>query len=156
MLSAQPSEHSQSRIDEAFERAFSFDGDDVVQADYARYLCVLVTGFLEQQVQQTILSYVDSQDDRRLSSYIAARLRRSRNMRRSQLLELVGEFDLAWRSELLQRLTDAHSAAIESAYASRNSIAHGEDVALTLSQIREYYRFIREVVEFFRHIVRVA
>lgn len=51
MLSAQPSEHSQSRIDEAFERAFSFDGDDVVQADYARYLCVLVTGFLEQQVQ---------------------------------------------------------------------------------------------------------
>lgn len=134
-------------------RASGFTDAPDVEADYARYLCVLVTGFLEQAVERVILGYVDAQGNRRLSRYIAKRLQPNRNMRAKQLLDIVGQFDEDWRSQLDEKLTTRHRDAIGSVYASRNKIAHGEDVDLPYRQIHNDYVMVKEAVGFLEEIV---
>lgn len=143
---------SSVRLDEVFARAAGFADAPDVEADYARYLCVLVTGFLEQAVEQVILGYVDNQGDPRLSRYIATTLRPMRNMRAQQILEMLGRFDDNWRAQLNAKLSIRHREAIGSVYASRNKIAHGEDVDLPYRQVRDDYALVKEAVGFLEDV----
>ena len=144
---------SSTRIDDVFERAVGFDDEPDIQADYVRYLCVLVTGFLEQAVVRVILNYVDALGDPSLSRYVAETLRRPGSMQVEQILRLVGRFNEDWRTELGEKLTTRHREAIGSVYASRNKIAHGEDVDLAYRQIRGDYDLVREAIDFLEDTV---
>ena len=144
---------SSTRIDDVFERAVGFDDKPDIQADYVRYLCVLVTGFLEQAVVRVILNYVDALGDPSLSRYVAETLRRPGSMQVEQILRLVGRFNEDWRTELGEKLTTRHREAIGSVYASRNKIAHGEDVDLAYRQIRGDYDLVREAIDFLEDTV---
>ena len=144
---------SSTRIDDVFERAVGFDDEPDIQADYVRYLCVLVTGFLEQAVVRVILNYVDALGDPSLSRYVAETLRRPGRMQVEQILRLVGRFNEDWRTELGEKLTTRHREAIGSVYASRNKIAHGEDVDLAYRQIRGDYDLVREAIDFLEDTV---
>ena len=144
---------SSTRIDDVFERAVGFDDEPDIQADYVRYLCVLVTGFLEQAVVRVILNYVDALGDPSLSRYVAETLRRPGSMQVEQILRLVGRFNEDWRTELGEKLTTRHREAIGSVYASRNRIAHGEDVDLAYRQIRGDYDLVREAIDFLEDTV---
>ena len=143
-----------ARLGEAFNRADRLAGEPEIQADYARYLCVLVTGYLEQAVTLVILKYVDGVGDQRISRYVASTLNREGSMQASRILALVGRLDEGWHSQLIVKLSPQHREAIGSAYASRNKIAHGEDVDLTYRRVRDYYDLVREVVGFLEEVVQ--
>lgn len=144
---------SGSRIDEVFERAVGFDSQPDIQADYARYLCILVTGYLEQAVVGVVLDYVDALGDASLSRYVAETLRRPGSMHAQSILQLVGRFNEDWEAQLDQKLTTRHREAIGSVYASRNKIAHGEDVDLGYRQVRGDYDLVREAIAFIEETV---
>ena len=63
-------------------------------------------------------------------------------------MRLVGSFNEDWRTQLEKKLTTRHRDAIGSVYASRNKIAHGEDVDLAYRQVRDDYDLVREAVDF--------
>ena len=142
-----------ARLDDAFLRASRFVNEPEVEADYSRYLCILVTGFLEKAVEQVILDYVDAQGNQRLSSYVAETLGRGRSMRAETILKVVGDFDQQWKSLLALKLTLRHREAIGSVYASRNKIAHGEDVDLPYRQVSSDYALVREAVGFIEETI---
>ena len=144
---------SSTRIEDVFERAVGFDGEPDIQADYARYLCILVTGFLEQAVVRVILNYVDALGDPSLSRYVAETLRRPGSMQAQAILQLVGSFNEGWQAQLDQKLTTRHREAIGSVYASRYKIAHGEDVDLGYRQVRGDYDLVREAIDFLEETV---
>ena len=144
---------SSTRIDDVFQRAVGFDDEPDIQADYVRYLCVLVTGFLEQAVVRVILNYVDALGDPSLSRYVAQTLRRPGSMQAQEILRLVGNFNEDWRTQLGEKLTTRHREAIGSVYASRNKIAHGEDVDLAYRQVRGDYDLVREAIDFLEETV---
>ena len=142
-----------TRIDDAFERVVGFDSDPNIQAGYARYLCILVTGFLEQAVVRVILNYGDAIGDPSLSRYVAETLRRRGSMQAREIVRLVGSFNEDWQTQLEKKLTTRHREAIGSVYASRNKIAHGEDVDLAYRQVRDDYDLVREAVDFLEETV---
>ena len=144
---------SGTRIDDVFQRAVGFNDNPEIQADYARYLCVLVTGFLEQSVVRVILEYVDELGDPSLSRYVAETLRRPGSMQAQEILRLVGNFNENWKTELGEKLTTRHREAIGSVYASRHKIAHGEDVDLAYRQVRGDYVLVLEAIEFLEETV---
>lgn len=144
---------STARIDAVFERAVRFEGEPDVQADYARYLCVLVTGFLEQAVVRVVLDYVNALGDPSLNRYVAETLRRPGSMHAPDILRLVGSFNEDWQTQLAEKLTNRHREAIGSVYASRNKIAHGEDVDLAYRQVRGDYDLVLEAIRFLEETV---
>ena len=144
---------SSTQIEDVFERAIGFDREPDIQADYARYLCILVTGFLEQAVVRAILSYVDALGDPNLSRYVAETLRRPGSMQAREILRLVGSFNEGWQTQLDDKLTTRHREAIGSLYASRNKVAHGEDVDLAYRQVRGDYDLVLEAIDFLEDTV---
>ncbi len=44
-------------LDDTFKRAAKVGGDPELQSDFARYLCVLVSGFFEKAIAELILEH---------------------------------------------------------------------------------------------------
>ena len=125
-----------------------YSEDPEALADYAKYLCVLVAGFLERAIEQILHSHAEAQSSPSVSRYVGRTLR-SGNLQTERLLQLVEHFDASWRASLESFLTDEHRAAIGSIYGNRNQIAHGDDVGLSYQQVATYYSRVKEVV---RHL----
>lgn len=70
------------------------------------------------------------------------------NLNAEQLLRFVSAFNVDWRNQLEDFITGERKEALDSVVANRNNIAHGESVNLTYARIRDYYRYICQVVDF--------
>ena len=79
------------RLDATFERIgqVSDDVESELLSDFARYLCVLVSGFLEQSVVELVLEHVRRNSNRTVQRHIEARLRRQfANANSQRLIDL--------------------------------------------------------------------
>jgi RiboL-PSP-HEPN len=135
------------RLDSTFGRIPSTTTDPEVQADYAKYLCILVSGFFENAIIALVLDFVERRSAPEITAYIERNLDHWSNPNTEKITTLLGAFRSDWRDELAAYLVDERKASINSLVALRHKIAHGESVGTSLSQVKDYYRVIREVVD---------
>ncbi|MQB01794.1 MAG: hypothetical protein GEU78_16190 [Actinobacteria bacterium] len=76
-----------------------------------------------------------------------SQLRQFQNPKIGVVLDLIGNFDEAWRTMLETRLSDEQKDAVNSVVANRHRIAHGDNVGLSLVPMRRYFYRCTEVVE---------
>jgi len=136
------------RLDSAFGRAGKLGDDLELRADFARYLCVLVSGYLETAVVECAGSYVARKSAPPVAAYASRALDRFANPNAERLLQLIGSFSADWRVSVEEFLVDERKEAVDSVVALRNQIAHGESVGVTYVRIKAYYDAVREVVSF--------
>jgi hypothetical protein len=65
-----------------------------------------------------------------------------------KIIKLLGQFDAQWRIALEVYLVEERKEAVNSLVALRHKIAHGESVGTSLSQVKEYYTTVLDVVTF--------
>jgi hypothetical protein len=136
------------RIDETFARIGLLNNDATeVQADFAKYLCVRVSGYLETSIAVLLTAYVGQQSSPAVARFIASEMARFQNAKRERILRLFGRFNEDWRRDLERYLVDERSDAIATIVANRHRIAHGEDSAITYVRVREHWKTICEVVD---------
>ena len=135
------------RLDATFERVRSVGSDPEIQSDFARYLCVLVSGYLENAVVELVVEHARKKGAPTLQRFVEQQTRRFTNVRAQRLQELLGSFNPDWRRDLEEFLVDERKDAVDSVIALRNNIAHGESVGLTYNRIDEYYRQVQLVVD---------
>jgi proline dehydrogenase len=136
------------RLDTAFARAGSLGADAELLSDFARYLCVLVSGFLEQAVVEMLSEYVRRHSDMRVQQHVEQRMRLLTNLKAQRLIEIFGNFDLKWRIELENFLVDEYKDALNGIVDLRNAIAHGRNVGVTMIRVQDYYGRIKCVIEY--------
>ena len=142
-----------NRLDAAFARVYNLPENQLeVRADFARYLCILVSGFVESVVSDIATDHCRNRSAPTVMSFVESRLRRPVNLNAEQLLQFVGAFNRDWRNELDRFIAGERKDALDSVVANRNNIAHGESVNLTYVRIRDYYRYICEIVEFLEEL----
>jgi hypothetical protein len=88
------------QLDATFARLIASKVEAEVRSDHARYLCVLVSGFLEQAVVELLLEYVRKTSAPAVQRHVERRLDRFMNANSGRLLELLGSFDPDWQTEL--------------------------------------------------------
>jgi hypothetical protein len=138
-----------SMVDGAFGRVARVPIDEFeLRSDYARYLCILVSGYLEKGTQELAMECCRRSSSGPVRNYAISRLDWSRNPAPDSLLELVGSFSLDWRDQLDQFLTTERRAAVGSIVSIRNTVSHGGWVAVTPGRAQDYYQRVQEVVEF--------
>ena len=142
-----------SRLDATFKRASGIEEDLELLSDFARHLCVLVSGFLEQAVIELTMEHVRRQSSPSIQRYAARRLRRFTNANTQRLLDLLGSFNEDWRRELEGYIVDERKAAVDSVINLRNTISHGGVTDVTMHRVRDYYKQINRVVD---HIARLC
>ena len=135
------------RLDATFERVKGVGHDSELQSDFAKYLCVLVSGYIEKALVELVLEHARNKGAPTLQRFVEQRTKRIKNPKASGVQELLGSFDPRWQQELGRFLVDERKDAVDSIVSLRNTIAHGGSVALTYSQIRQYYRQAQIVID---------
>ena len=140
-------DRQRKRLDATFERASKAGTDLELSSDLARYLCVLVAGFLEQAVIEIALEHVRKHSHISIQRHVENRLRRFTSANTQNVIDLLGGFDPDWRIDLEAYLVDEHKDAINSVVNLRHTIAHGRYTGTTLAGVQNYYKVVKRVVQ---------
>jgi hypothetical protein len=143
-------EYHRRRLVAAFARAQELTGNQALeelQADYARHLCVLVSGFIERSVAEIILAYAQGKAPAPVRSFLESSLKRLTNVDKDRLLNIVGSLDAGWRVELEGYVVDERQAAVNSIVGLRNDIAHGGGGSISLIQVEKYWIVVQDVID---------
>jgi hypothetical protein len=135
------------RLAETFKRASALKGDAELLSDFARYLCVLVSGFLEQAVIEILLEHTRQRAHGSVQKYVGQKLRRFTTANTQNITDLVGSFDPDWHRDLRTYLVDEHKDAIDSVVNNRHAVSHGRPVGITMSSVQRYYERVIEAVD---------
>lgn len=135
------------RLDATFERVKDVGDDTELQSDFAKYLCVLVSGYMEQAIVHIVLEHAREKGAPTLEHFVQRRTKRFANAKVSRILQLMGDFDPDWHKGLKDVIKDEQKAAIDSIVDQRNKIAHGGSVELTYRRIWRYYEQAQCVID---------
>lgn len=145
-------------LDATFQRIKTLQaGADLeVQSDFARYLCVLVSGYLEKSVSELVLEHARKNGSPTLQRFVERQTRRFADANWERLLTLLASFDPDWRQSLDSGLTSQHKDAVNSVVGLKNTIAHGGMVGVTYQRIKDYYAKVQDVIEHIATLCGVA
>jgi len=135
------------RLDATFQRIDGVGSDLELRSDFARYLCVLVSGYLEKAVAELVLEHARRSGGPSLQRFVEMKTRRFTNANAQRLQNLLGSFDPDWRQSLESFLVDDIKDAVDSIVDLRNTIAHGGSVGITYQRVYDYYIRVQRVVE---------
>jgi hypothetical protein len=142
------------RLDATFARAPTSAADIEVQSDFAKYLCILVSGFFENALVALILDFAERRSAPEVAAFVERELQYWTNPNTEKVLSLLGSFNAEWRRRAESFLIDERKESVNSLVALRHKIAHGESVGTSLSQVKAYYLTIVEVVGFVADLLK--
>jgi len=139
-------DRQRQKLDATFQRASKITEPEVL-SDFARYLCVLVSGFLEQAIIELILEHVRTHSHSSIQQHVEQRLRQFTTAKTQRIIELFGSFDANWRKDLEAYLVEEYKAAVDSVVDLRQTVSHGRYADVTLVRIQNYYARVKDVIE---------
>ncbi len=141
------------RLDATLARGPTTSADIEVQADFAKYACVLVSGFLENAVVALLLDVAQKRSAPEVAFFVERQLDYWTSPTTEKIVQLLGDFSPDWRKAAEDYLIDERKAAVNSLVALRHKIAHGESVGTSIAQVRAYYATVVGVVAFVADLV---
>ena len=136
------------RLDATFERIGTIDPDSLeLRSDFAKYLCVLVSGYIETALAQMIQEHARQNGSPTPQRFVESKMDKFTNANPQKIIELLGSFDKEWRREIEKFLVGDQKDAISSIVKNRHLIAHGRDSQITYHNIRDYYGKAQRVVD---------
>ena len=142
----------QQRIDAVFLRANGLNSDPELLADFAKYLCILVAGFIEKSFSEIALEHARKCGAPTLQNFVERNTSKFTNANTAKIIQFLGAFDSGWRVSIEDYLVDEKKAAIDSIYGLRNNIAHGISVGITYTRMKSYYATIKDVVAYAQNL----
>jgi hypothetical protein len=116
------------RLDKLFDQIRAFSGDLELQSHWARYLCVLVSGFLETSIRAIYGEYATKKAHQYIVNFVESRLKSFQNPNMEQILQIASLFSPEWRARLELDTEGELKDAVDSIVANRNLIAHGQPI----------------------------
>lgn len=135
------------RLDNLFKQISAFSENIELQSQWARYLCVLVSGFLETAVRAIYGEFAGKMASPYVANYVKYELDSFQNPKMGKILELTNAFNPLWADKLKTATEGKLETAVDSVVANRNQIAHGENVGITYRRIKDYYEDVVKVVD---------
>ena len=135
------------RLDYLFDQVKEFTDNSELQAQWSRYLCILVAGFIEKSLQEILRKYTNDKAAPKVVNYVYSRLKRFTNPNMEGIRTLLGAFQAEWRLKTETIAEREMKDAVNSVMALRNPIAHGENTGISYVTIKEYYQSILKLVK---------
>ncbi len=141
----------QQRLDNLFKKINDvqrLSSDDLeLQAHWARYLCILVSGFLENSIRTIYSEYAKEKASPQIVNFVEEKLKGFQNPRMEKVFQLMASFDEEWGKQLKTKTEGEIKDAVNSIVILRNSIAHGKSVGITYITIQDYYKSSKKLLD---------
>lgn len=134
-----------TKLDSVFKLVENID-DDELKSHYSRYLCILVSGYIENYLKALLKDYSKKCSSPSIQNYISSQFQNITNLKDSKLQDILGSFSTDWKQRYLDLLTTEQKDAVDSVVTNRNHIAHGKSVGITLGRINDYYKDISRLM----------
>jgi hypothetical protein len=145
------------RVDSVFALADEVPRENAeLRSHLARYLCVLVSGYVEVAVAAILEQYAMNRGDGRLRGYVASQLEWFTNPNGEKLASLLATFDGAWRESYYDGVSEEQDGAFTSVHAIRNLVAHGRSTDVTMMRAHTYAAAVFSIVELVDRICHEA
>jgi len=139
--------HRKQYLDALFETVKDFKGDFEISSSLARYLCVLVAGFIETSVREILVDYAQETSSLNVATFVSNSLEYMRSPFMGNILDLLGSFSENWREAVKETIRKADLGQhIDAIAKNRNQIAHGAQLDITYQQVSNYYEKAVELV----------
>lgn len=131
------------------EQARLLDANQLeLQSHWARYICVVSSGFLENALKEIFSNYARSCSSPPIADFVESKLSGIQNPKSNRFVETAGTFNKDWAINLEAFLAiEGRKEAIDGIMSNRHLIAHGKDSGITLAGIKEYLRKSVSVIE---------
>lgn len=140
------------RLDAMFERSRDLPDDPEIKSHWAKYLCILVCGFLENSVELCLAEYCKHRSNAQIQNYVRSQLYYFHNPRMDEIVKVFGVFSKDWQARIEAECRGELSDAVNSIVGNRHKIAHGGSVSLTIGGLHRYYQKALKVVELLQQI----
>jgi hypothetical protein len=139
---------AEQRLDYLFGKTPQVSVDAEILAHWARYLCVLTSGYLETSVRAIFKSYAHATADPKVAKYVERCLDDFQSPKMEAILNLAQSFSSDWEEKIRTYAIGQRKDAIDSIVANRHNIAHGRNVGISFATIAQYYKSVKETVDF--------
>jgi len=126
------------RLDVLFDKVEDID-DIEMKAEWAKYLCVLTSGYIEQSVRTILSDFADDRSHDVVSSYVSSQLDYFNNPKAGRIEEVARRFNPQWANHIRDAIEGEIKEALNSIVANRHQIAHGRDVDLSFVRMKGFY-----------------
>ena len=129
-----------SKVDTVIEDINSFLSITELEKSYlAGFLVVYICGIYEEVIETIINDKVNKSNDYEISNYIKESVSNTfRNPDMQNIKKLLGKFKDGWKSEIA-KLPENAQIAVDNIVNIKNSLAHGNNVTVTLRDVIQYY-----------------
>lgn len=132
------------------QTALSTDGNLELQGHWGKYICILVSGFLENAISEVYVRFVTDAASPQVAQYTILVLQKIQNPNSRKFIETASNFKKEWGEQLNEFfLQDAsRKDAIDSIMKNRHAIAHGKNTSISVVQVQKYFEKCVEVIDF--------
>ncbi len=147
------------RLDHLFAK-ISLTSNPADQSEWSKYLCVLVSGFIEESLRVLLEEYTNKHSAPNIQNFVKKQIDSITNCKTTRILEVLGKFNQKWAEEFTIKIqersdkTDEIKNSIDSVITNRHTIAHGGNVGITYARIQTYYNNIKKAVEILEDIIK--
>lgn len=136
------------RLDALFSKVEELPSEDFeLKSHWARYLCILVSGFLETAIREIFAEYAKNKASPYIVNYVVAQLSSLQNPKMEKILQLTRCFNPKWAESLKDATEGELKDSVDSIVNNRNQIAHGKQTNITYHTISSYYQDAIKVVD---------
>jgi len=134
-------------LDDLFSKVVSFSSDSELSSHWARYLCVLVYGFIEISMREILFDYANNRSAPQVANFVRSRVRGVWNWNIEKVFETIGVFDSTLRINVETAVDQEHRDAFNSVVSNRHKITHGDSVSISFSRIQEYFGKVVKIIK---------
>ena len=136
------------QLDTLFEKIADVGDDPEMQSHWSKYLCIRVSGFLEVSIRSIYTDYCKNKSAPFVANYIEKQLGSFQNPTMQKISDLTRAFSPQWADALDKFSEGEIKDSVGSIVATRNKIAHGDNVGITFTKIKQYYKNTILLIEF--------
>jgi hypothetical protein len=120
--------------------------DIPLQEDLHKYMCIRLSGYLEQLLFEAICGYIASATGGATKSFTMSFFKKAPNLTPDALEKLVGRFGEPWETELTQFLdAEERRNSLGGLLAVRNKVAHGQSYRGAQLNVANYKRLVDDI-----------
>lgn len=145
----------QTKIDNLFNKISTIP-DPADQSEWSKYLCILVSGYIEESLRILLEEYAQKNASPNIQNFVSKEIRNITNCKTNKILDILCKFNSSWKDSFNNEITSDSEIkdAVDSIIANRHKIAHGKSAGITYVTVSKYYTNVKKAVKILNNIIQ--